>query len=160
MQQDHFEEEPYRDPSTRTCRSARFRQHAHGYERPHDIEFVLCHIPARHYAELGPALDNTLEVFGLKDRLKSGGVADSLRLFGRQGWRTSMFIGFIRQVRGRYRLLKRLELTTRTVRFGNRTREELAAATGQSWPLHGIRLATREPRKCLCCLFRIHVHTS
>ncbi|KZT65822.1 DAO-domain-containing protein [Daedalea quercina L-15889] len=85
-------------------------------------------------------VDKAVEVFGLKP--KNGCVTESLRLVGSDGWSRNMFIG----------LIQRYGLSTDVAKhladnYGDRawTVCSYAAPTGDSWPLHGIRLAPSYP---------------
>ncbi|THH27233.1 hypothetical protein EUX98_g6961 [Antrodiella citrinella] len=87
-------------------------------------------------------VDQAIEVFGLKDRVRSGCVTESLRLVGSHGWSRNMFIGLIQRYGLETEVAKHL-----SENYGDRawTVCELAAPTGQAWPIHGVRLATGYP---------------
>ncbi|TCD64224.1 mitochondrial glycerol-3-phosphate dehydrogenase [Steccherinum ochraceum] len=87
-------------------------------------------------------VDRAIEVFGLQGKVKSGCVTESLRLVGSHGWSRNMFIGLIQRFGLETEVAKHLSDD-----YGDRawTVCELASPTGDSWPLHGVKLAPGYP---------------
>ncbi|KAH8077521.1 DAO-domain-containing protein [Cristinia sonorae] len=87
-------------------------------------------------------VDKAVEVFGLKDKCRSGCVTEQLTLVGSHGWSRNMFIGLIQRYGLETDVAKHL-----SDNYGDRawTVCELSQPTGKSWPLHGVRLATGYP---------------
>lgn len=87
-------------------------------------------------------VDKAVEVFGLQSRAKSGCVTETLRLVGSDGWSRNMFIGLIQQYGLETEVAKHL-----SDNYGDRawTVCSLAEPTGETWPLHGVRLSRAYP---------------
>ncbi|KAJ7491186.1 FAD dependent oxidoreductase-domain-containing protein [Mycena latifolia] len=87
-------------------------------------------------------VDEAVKVFGLQARAKSGCVTDTLRLVGSDGWSRNMFIGLIQRYGLETEVAKHL-----SDNYGDRawTVCSLAEPTGESWPLHGIKLSPSYP---------------
>ncbi|KAI0736251.1 DAO-domain-containing protein [Fomitopsis betulina] len=85
-------------------------------------------------------VDKAVEVFALKPR--NGCVTETLRLIGSEGWSRNMFIGLIQRYGLATDVAKHL-----AENYGDRawTVCSYAAPTGDSWPLHGVRLAQSYP---------------
>ncbi|KAF7294670.1 Glycerol-3-phosphate dehydrogenase [Mycena indigotica] len=85
-------------------------------------------------------VDEAVKVFGLKP--KTGCVTSTLRLVGSDGWSRNMFIGLVQRYGLETEVAKHL-----SDNYGDRawTVSDLAEATGESWPLHGVRLSAAYP---------------
>lgn len=85
-------------------------------------------------------VDKAIEVFRLQP--KSGCVTERLRLVGSDGWSRNMFIGLIQRYGLESEVAKHL-----SDNYGDRawTVCSLAHPTGNTWPIHGIRLAAGYP---------------
>ncbi|KAJ6620300.1 FAD dependent oxidoreductase-domain-containing protein [Mycena sp. CBHHK59/15] len=87
-------------------------------------------------------VDEAVKTFGLEGRVKSGCVTDTLRLVGSDGWSRNMFIGLIQRYGLQTDVAKHLSDD-----YGDRawTVCSLAEPTGDSWPLHGVKLSPSYP---------------
>ncbi|KAA1469618.1 DAO-domain-containing protein [Dentipellis sp. KUC8613] len=87
-------------------------------------------------------VDEAVRAFGLQDRVKSGCVTERVRLVGSDAWSRNMFIGLIQRYGLDTDVAKHL-----SDNYGDRawTVLSLAQPTGESWPLHGVRLAPQYP---------------
>ncbi|KAH7923338.1 DAO-domain-containing protein [Leucogyrophana mollusca] len=87
-------------------------------------------------------VDEAVKVFGLENRVKSGCVTERLRLVGSDGWSRNMFIGLIQRFGLETEVAKHL-----SDNYGDRawTVCSLAQPTGETWPLHGLRLSPNYP---------------
>ena len=113
-------------------------------------------------------VDEAVKVFGLKERNKC--VTESVRLIGSDGWSRNMFIGLIQRVRTHHDSCN--PLTNPFLQYGLQTDVakhlsnnygdrawtvcSMAEATGESWPLHGVRLNNSYP--CKYCAYKIACH--
>ncbi|KAK7035830.1 glycerol-3-phosphate dehydrogenase [Favolaschia claudopus] len=87
-------------------------------------------------------VDEAVKVFGLQGRVRSGCVTSTLRLVGSDGWSRNMFIGLIQRYGLETEVAKHLSNN-----YGDRAWTVLSFAepTGQSWPLHGIKISPAYP---------------
>ncbi|KLO06265.1 DAO-domain-containing protein [Schizopora paradoxa] len=87
-------------------------------------------------------VDEAVKVFGLENRVRSGCITERVRLVGSDGWTRNMFIGLIQRYGLSTDVAKHL-----SENYGDRawTVCSLAEPTGESWPLHGIRLTPQYP---------------
>ncbi|KAJ7063587.1 FAD dependent oxidoreductase-domain-containing protein [Mycena amicta] len=85
-------------------------------------------------------VDEAAKVFKLKP--KTACVTDTLRLVGSDGWSRNMFIGLVQRYGLETEVAKHL-----SDNYGDRawTVSDLAEATGETWPLHGVRLSPAYP---------------
>ncbi|KAH7915462.1 FAD dependent oxidoreductase-domain-containing protein [Hygrophoropsis aurantiaca] len=85
-------------------------------------------------------VDEAIKVFALHP--KNGCVTDQLRLVGSDGWSRNMFIGLIQRFGLETEVAKHL-----SDNYGDRawTVCSLAQPTGETWPLHGVRLGRNYP---------------
>ncbi|KAK7677701.1 hypothetical protein QCA50_019253 [Cerrena zonata] len=86
-------------------------------------------------------VDEAVKVFGLESKAGKC-VTEDLRLVGSHGWSRNMFIGLIQRFGLETEVAKHL-----SDNYGDRawTVCELAHATGNAWPLYGIRLSPGYP---------------
>ncbi|PPQ70371.1 hypothetical protein CVT25_000082 [Psilocybe cyanescens] len=87
-------------------------------------------------------IDTAIKTFGLEGPVKNGCMTRELRLVGSDGWSRNMFIGLIQTYGLESAVAKHL-----SENYGDRawTVCSLAEPTGESWPLHGKRLASQYP---------------
>ncbi|EGO19186.1 hypothetical protein SERLADRAFT_479523 [Serpula lacrymans var. lacrymans S7.9] len=87
-------------------------------------------------------VDVAIKAFGLESRVKNGCVTEQLRLVGSDGWSRNMFIGLIQRFGLETEVAKHL-----SDNYGDRawTVCSLAHPTGETWPLHGVRLSRNYP---------------
>ncbi|KAF7323209.1 Glycerol-3-phosphate dehydrogenase [Mycena chlorophos] len=85
-------------------------------------------------------VNEAVKVFKLKP--KTGCVTETLRLVGSDGWSRNMFIGLVQRYGLETEVAKHL-----SDNYGDRawTVCDLAEPTGETWPLHGIRLSKAYP---------------
>ncbi|KII90729.1 hypothetical protein PLICRDRAFT_106052 [Plicaturopsis crispa FD-325 SS-3] len=87
-------------------------------------------------------VDVAVKAFGLEGKVKNGCVTETVRLVGSDGWSRNMFIGLIQRYGLETEVAKHL-----SDNYGDRawTVLSLAHPTGESWPLHGVRLSSQYP---------------
>ncbi|KAL0961472.1 hypothetical protein HGRIS_006416 [Hohenbuehelia grisea] len=87
------------------------------------------------------AVDVAVEVFGFQNKAGKC-VTEQLRLVGSDGWSRNMFIGLIQRYGLETEVAKHL-----SENYGDRawTVCALASPTGESWPLHGVKLHSQYP---------------